>query len=123
MSEEGALWSKEFEDAMAKGKGQQGKIMAQMEELQRKLVQTQEALAVETVEASAGGGAVRVIMSGTQECQQVVIAEELLKDADVEMLQDLVLLAVNQAIHDSQALAARRLGPLAGGLGMPGGGG
>lgn len=97
--------------------------MAQMEELQRKLVQTQEALAVETVEASAGGGAVRVIMSGTQECQQVVIAEELLKDADVEMLQDLVLLAVNQAIHDSQALAARRLGPLAGGLGMPGGGG
>jgi hypothetical protein len=62
-------------------------------------------------------------MSGTQECQQVIIDESLLGDGDLEMLQDLILLAVNQAIHDSQALAARRLGPLTGGLGLPGVGG
>ncbi|MDF1499910.1 MAG: YbaB/EbfC family nucleoid-associated protein [Anaerolineales bacterium] len=106
-----------------KRKGGPGNMMAQMQELQQQLMKTQEELAEETVEASAGGGAVRVIMTGTQECRQVVIAESLLDDGDVEMLQDLVLLAVNQAIHDSQALAARRLGPLTGGMGMFGGGG
>lgn len=109
---------------MSKGKkrkGGPGDMMAQMQELQQQLVQTQQELAEEMVEASAGGGAVRVIMTGTQECHQVIIDESLVTDADVEMLQDLVLLAVNQAIHDSQALAARRLGPLTGGLGMLGG--
>ncbi|MGD8849567.1 MAG: YbaB/EbfC family nucleoid-associated protein [Anaerolineales bacterium] len=111
---------------MSKGKkrsGGPGNMMAKMQELQQQLMQTQEALAEENVEASAGGGAVRVIMSGTQECQQVIIDESLLGDGDLEMLQDLILLAVNQAIHDSQALAARRLGPLTGGLGLPGVGG
>jgi DNA-binding YbaB/EbfC family protein len=106
-----------------KGSGGPGNMMAKMQELQQQLMQTQAALAEESVEASAGGGAVRVIMSGTQECQQVIIDESLLEDGDVEMLQDLILLAVNQAIHDSQALAARRLGPLTGGLGIPGVGG
>ncbi len=108
---------------MSKGKQRPagpGNMMAKMQELQQQLMQTQEALADETVEASAGGGAVRVIMSGTQECKQVIIDETLLDEADIEMLQDLILLAVNQAIHDSQALAARRLGPLTGGLGIPG---
>lgn len=97
--------------------------MAKMQELQQQLMQTQEELAQETVEASAGGAAVRVIMSGTQECRQVIIDEALLEEGDVGMLQDLILLAVNQAIHDSQALAARRLGPLTGGLSLPGIGG
>ena len=92
-------------------------LNAQMKKLQEQLVQTQEALKDERVEASAGGGAVRVVMSGTQECQSVQIDPELLASGDVEMVQDLVLLAVNQAILDSQALAARKLGPLAGGLG------
>jgi DNA-binding YbaB/EbfC family protein len=108
---------------MSKGKKRPvgpGNMMAKMQELQEQLMQTQEALAEETVEASAGGGAVRVIMSGTQECQQVIIDESLLEGGDLEMLQDLILLVVNQAIHDSQALAARRLGPLTGGLGLPG---
>lgn len=98
-------------------------MMAKMQELQQQLMQTQEELAQETVEASAGGAAVRVIMSGTQECRQVIIDEALLEEGDVGMLQDLILLAVNQAIHDSQALAARRLGPLTGGLSLPGIGG
>jgi DNA-binding YbaB/EbfC family protein len=111
---------------MSKGKKQPtgpGNMMAKMQELQQQLMQTQEELAQETVEASAGGAAVRVIMSGTQECRQVIIDETLLQEGDVGMLQDLILLAVNQAIHDSQALAARRLGPLTGGLGLPGIGG
>jgi DNA-binding YbaB/EbfC family protein len=108
---------------MSKGKKPRGlglDLNAQMKKLQDQLVQTQEALKHETVEASAGGGAVRVIMSGTQECQSVQIDAKLLSSGDVSMLQDLVLLAVNQAILDSQAMAARKLGPLAGGLGQIG---
>ena len=105
---------------MSKGKKPKSgglNLNAQMKQLQDQLVQAQQDLADETVEASAGGGAVRVVMSGTQECESVKVDPELLASDDIEMLQDLILLAVNQAIHDSQALAARKLGPLAGGLG------
>jgi DNA-binding YbaB/EbfC family protein len=94
-------------------------IQGQMQELQEGLARAHAELAQETVEASTGGGAVRIIMSGTQECQGVRIDPKLLEDGDAEMLQDLVMLAVNQAIHDSQVLAARRLGPLPGGIGLP----
>ncbi|NIS78865.1 MAG: YbaB/EbfC family nucleoid-associated protein [Anaerolineales bacterium] len=95
-------------------------MMSQFERLQEELSRAQAELAEETVEASAGGGAVRVVMSGTQECREVHVAHHLILERDVEMLQDLILLAVNQAIHDSQVLAARRLDPLTGGLGLPG---
>ena len=111
---------------MGKGKGRPafGKnIMAQVQELQEKLVQAQEGLADQTVEVTTGGGAVRLVMSGTQECKEVTIEPSLLEAGDVEMMQDLILLAINQAIQESQALAAKQLGPLAGGLGPLGGGG
>ena len=109
---------------MGKGKSAFGKnIMAQVQDLQEKLVQAQEDLADLAVEATAGGGAVRLVMSGTQECKEVTIDPGLLEAGDVEMIQDLILLAINQAVHESQALAAKQLGPLAGGLGQLGGGG
>lgn len=110
---------------MGKGKGKSaiGKnIMAQVQELQEKLVQAQEDLANLTVEVTTGGGAVRLVMSGTQECKDVAIDPKLLEAGDVEMLEDVILLAINQAVHESQALAAKQLGPLAGGLGQLGGG-
>jgi DNA-binding YbaB/EbfC family protein len=108
---------------MSKGKRPRGSaqdMMAHMQRLQEELSRAQAELAEETVEATAGGGAVRVVMSGTQECKAVFIEPDLLQDGDKEMLQDLILLAVNQALHDSQALAARRLGPLTGGFGGTG---
>ena len=111
---------------MGKGKGKSamGKnIMAQVQELQEKLVQAQEDLADLTIEVTTGGSAVRLVMSGTQECREVTIDPNLLEAGDIEMLQDLILLAINQAVNDSQALAAKHLGPLAGGLGQLGGGG
>jgi DNA-binding YbaB/EbfC family protein len=111
---------------MAKGKGlKQGQLgmLARVQKLQEELARAQSELADQTVEASAGGGAVRVSMSGTQECKAILIDPQLLQDEDVEMLQDLILLAVNQAVHDSQALAAQKLGPLTGGMGIPGIGG
>jgi DNA-binding YbaB/EbfC family protein len=97
-------------------KGGQMGMMQQIQKLQEQLAQTQEQLAQETVTYSAGGGAIKVVMTGDQRCQSVEIDPELMKDADIEMLQDLVLAAVNGALDASRSLASERLGPLAGGL-------
>jgi len=98
------------------GGGAGGGMMAQIKRLQEQMEVAQEQLANETVTSSAGGGAVKVTMTGDQKCTQVVIDPELLKDADAEMLQDLVLSAVNLALDDSRKLAADKMGPLAGGI-------
>jgi DNA-binding YbaB/EbfC family protein len=95
--------------------GQMG-MMQQMQKLQEQLVQAQEQLAQETVEYSAGGGAIKVVMTGDQRCQSVVIDPQLVADGDAELVQDLVLAAVNGALDASRALASERMGPLAGGL-------
>ncbi len=111
---------------MTKGKNLKrglGGMKGQLQQMEERLKRAQEELASETVEVTAGGAAVRVVMSGTQECRKVVIAPALLEEADLEMIQDLVMLAVNQAIHESQVLAARRLGPVANLMGSPGLGG
>ena len=97
-------------------KGGQMGMMQQLQKLQEQLAQAQEQLAEETVTYTAGGGAIKVVMTGDQKCRSVEIDPELLKDADVEMLQDLVLAAVNGALDASRTLASERLGPLAGGL-------
>src|SRR5512142_1566157 len=91
-----------------------GGMMQQIQRLQEQQAQAQ--LAEETVTASAGGGAVKVTMTGDQKCKSVEISAELLKDADPEMLQDLVLSAVNMALDQARQLASERLGPLTGGL-------
>ncbi len=103
-----------------KSKGQMPKspvsMMQQLQQLQQQVEQAQAQLAEETVTASVGGGAVTVTMTGDQRCTAVEIAPELLEDADVDMMQDLLLAAFNAAIDKSRELAAERLGPLAGGL-------
>jgi hypothetical protein len=91
-------------------------MMAQIQKLQKQMEEAQAALAIETVTASAGGGAIKVTMTGDQKCKSVEISPDLLKDADAEMLQDLVLSAVNMALDQSRELAAEKMGPLAGGL-------
>ena len=106
---------------MAKGfnKGPQmgsGGMMAQIQKMQQQLAEAQEKLAMETVTATAGGGAIKVIMTGDQKCQSVEINPDLLKDADAEMLQDLVLSVVNMALDQSRELQQKLMGPLAGGL-------
>ncbi len=95
-----------------------GGMMAQIKRLQEQMEKAQEELAILTVTSSTGGGAVTVTMTGDQHCTDVSIDAELLKDADAEMLQDLVLSAVNLALDDSRKLAEEKLGPLSGG--MPG---
>jgi len=93
-----------------------GGMMQQLQRMQQQLAEAQAKLAEETVTATAGGGAIKVVMTGDQKCREVMIDPELLKDADAEMLQDLVLSAVNMALDRSRELASQRLGPLAGGL-------
>jgi DNA-binding YbaB/EbfC family protein len=97
-------------------KGQMGGLMQQMQRLQEQLEQTQEQLTHETLTHSAGGGAIKITITGDQHILAVEIDPELLKDGDAEMLGDLVLAAVNGALDASRKLAAERLGPLSGGL-------
>jgi hypothetical protein len=91
-------------------------MMNQIKKLQEQMEAAQAALAEETVTSSVGGGAVKVTMTGDQRCRAVEIDPELLKDADAEMLQDLILSAVNLALDDSRKLAEQKMGPLAGGI-------
>jgi DNA-binding YbaB/EbfC family protein len=91
-------------------------MMQQLQQLQEQMVQAQDALADETVTATVGGGVVTVVATGDQKIVSIEIAPEILEDADVEMLQDMILTAVNSALEKGQELAAERLGPLAGGL-------
>jgi DNA-binding YbaB/EbfC family protein len=91
-------------------------MMAQLQKLQTQMAAAQEQLAIETVSATAGGGAIKVTMTGDQKCKGVEIDPDFLKDADAEMLNDLVLTAVNLALDKSRELQEKMMGPLAGGL-------
>ena len=95
-------------------------LFRQAQELQAKLAKAQEELKEITIEVSSGGGAIKIVIDGQQEVHSVSIALEVVNAEDVEMLQDLVMTAVNEAIRKSQELAASRLGNLAGGLKLPG---
>ena len=95
------------------------KMMKQVQEMQRKMAEAQEQLADETVEASAGGGMVTVVMTGSLEVREVRIKPEAVDPDDVEMLQDLVTAATNEALRSAQALASDRMGGATGGLDLP----
>ena len=95
--------------------GQTGMVQ-QLQRVQKQMEEAQARLAVETVTATAGGGAIKVVMTGDQKCRSVEISPDFIKDADAEMLQDLVLSAVNMALDQSRELQQKLMGPLAGGL-------
>lgn len=107
--------AKGFNRGPAMGGGQGG-MMQQIQKLQQQMEQAQAKLAEETVTVTTGGGAIKVVMTGDQKCKSVEISPELLKDADAEMLQDMVLSAVNMALDQSRDLQQKLMGPLAGGL-------
>jgi DNA-binding YbaB/EbfC family protein len=91
-------------------------MMQQLQQLQAQMEQAQASLAEETIDATVGGGVVKVVATGDQKIVSIEIAPEILEDADAEMLQDMILTAVNSALEKSQEMAADKLGPLAGGL-------
>jgi DNA-binding YbaB/EbfC family protein len=98
-----------------KGQGPMG-MMQQLQKLQEQIQETQAQLADETVTATVGGGALKVVVTGDQRIRSVEIDPALLEDQDVEMLQDLILTAINSGLDKSREMAAEKLGPLAGGL-------
>lgn len=93
-----------------------GGMMSQIKRLQEQMELAQAELAEATVTATVGGGAIKVTMTGDQRCKGVEIDPDLIKDADAEMLQDLVLSGVNMALDMSRKMAEEKMGPLAGGL-------
>lgn len=95
-------------------------FMKQAKELQAKLAKAQEELANTTVEASTGGGAVTIVIDGQQNVRSVKISPDAVDPQDVQLLEDLVLSAINEAVRKSQELAQERLGGLTGGLKIPG---
>ena len=101
-------------------KGGFGNMMKQVQQMQAKMEQIQAELEKSEVEATAGGGMVKVVANGRHEIQSITIDPEVVDKDDVEMLQDLVVAAVNQAHQKVQELQAEQMAGLTGGLKIPG---
>ena len=97
-----------------------GNMMKQAQQLQAKMMKLQEELADKTVESSSGGGMVKVTANGRQQIVSIQIESEVVDPDDVEMLQDLVLAAVNDVLAKSQEMVSSEMGKLTGGLNIPG---
>lgn len=104
------------------GGGNMANLMKQAQKMQKDMEKLQAELQEKTVEASAGGGAVSVVASGKKEIKEINIKPEVVDPDDVEMLQDLILAAVNEAIRKADEMVNGEMGKITGGLGggMPG---
>lgn len=119
----GSKGKKRFKTAFgppASGGGQQMQQMQQLQQLQTQITEAQAALEQATVTASAGGGAVTITMTGARDLVGIAIKPEVVDPAEVEMLQDLILAAYKEALAKIAKMAEEKLGPLTGGLDIPG---
>ena len=96
------------------------KMMRQVQKMQADMAKIQDGLANETVEASAGGGMVTVQVTGSVELKSIKIDPTAVDPADVEMLEDMIMAAMNEALRSAQELANKKLGGITAGLGIPG---
>ena len=99
--------------------GQQFKMLKQLQQMQAKMAKIQEDLGQKTVTGTAGGGVVEVLVNGHQKVLAVTVKPEVVDPADVDMLQDLVLAAVNDAMDKARELANREMGAVTAGMGLP----
>jgi len=97
-----------------------GGMVKQAQKIQAQLAKIQEEMAEKTIEASSGGGMVSVVMSGKQELISIKIEREVVNPDDIDMLQDLVLAAVNEGVRKSQEMVTEEMKKLTGGLSIPG---
>ena len=97
-----------------------GNLVRQAQQLQAKMLKVQEEMATRTVEASAGGGMVTAVANGRQELVSLKIEKEVVNPEDVEMLQDLIVAAVNAALKKAQEMVSEEMKKLTGGLSIPG---
>lgn len=100
------------------GMGNMGKMMKQVQKMQADMAKMQDEVATKTVEATAGGGAVKVVATGKQQIVSIEIKPEVVDPEDVEMLQDLVLAATNEAIRKSQEMVAQEMNKITGGMNL-----
>ncbi|RKO62406.1 DNA-binding protein, YbaB/EbfC family [Caldibacillus debilis GB1] len=105
---------------MMRGMGNMQNMMKQMQKMQKKMLEAQEELKNKRVEGSAGGGAVTVVVSGHKEVLEVKISEDVVNPEDVETLQDLIVVAVNDALGKVDKLTEETMGQFAKGLNLPG---
>lgn len=99
------------------GGGNMANLMKQAQKMQREMQKLQEELQDKTVEASAGGGAVTVVATGKKELKEIVIKPEVVDPEDIEMLQDLILAAVNEALRKAEEMVSSEMSKITGGLG------
>lgn len=97
------------------------KMMKQAQKMQQQLAETQDALAQKTVEVTAGGGKITVVASGSGDVLSIKISKDAVDPNDVELLEDLVLSGVKQAIEKGRAMAQEEMGKITGGMGLPSG--
>lgn len=95
-------------------------MMKQAQKLQKKMMKTQAELATKTIEASSGGGMVKVVANGAQKIESIILEKEVVDPEDIDMLQDLILAAVNDALNKSQEMVSSEMSKLTGGLNIPG---
>lgn len=102
------------------GMGNMNNMLKQAQKMQQDMAKMQEELMEQTVEASSGGGAVTVVVTGAKEIQELRISPEVIDVEDIEMLQDLIIAAVNEAMRKADELVSSEMGKLTGGLNIPG---
>ena len=96
------------------------RMLRQAQQLQRRMAQLQEELESATVEATAGGGVVTVVVTGKLTVESIVIDPDVVSPEDVDILQDLIIAAVNEGLSNAQEMVSSRMGELTGGLNIPG---
>lgn len=111
---------------MARGKfpgmggGNMGNMMKQMQKMQKQMEETQKTVEAKEIEVTAGGGAIKAVVNGKRELISIDIDESVVDSDDIEMLEDLVLAAVNEGLRKAEAMMEKEMGKLTGGLNIPG---
>ncbi|MGE5632111.1 MAG: YbaB/EbfC family nucleoid-associated protein [Caulobacteraceae bacterium] len=103
------------------GMGNMNNMMKQVQKMQREMAKLQEEIEQRTVEASAGGGAVTVVVTGKKEIVSIAIKPEVVDPDDIEMLQDLIAAAINEALRKADEMISSEMGKITGGMNLPGG--
>ena len=96
-------------------------LMKQAQKMQQQIADTQAELETRTFTVTSGGGAVKVVISGKKEIQELTISPDVVDPDDIEMLQDLIMSAVNEAVRQAEEVVSNEMGKLTGGMGLPGG--
>ena len=99
--------------------GNMNQLMKQAQKMQKQMEETQAELEKRSLEVTAGGGAVKIIINGKKEIQEIVISPDVVDPDDIEMLQDLILTAVNEAIRSADEMVQTEMGKITGGMNLP----